>query len=1049
MSCAGGANTVSSRAAATRKYLAPVSPEPAGDGNLNKRDNLVRTTEGLLEFSGELNAELQRHFEVRDQPPPADFSYIDVRDSGAIGDGVTDDTVAIQAALDAAEGESIIYFPPGHNFLCGDLTLPPDRSRILSGYGSAITHAGPDTLFTFAPTQNSPSAPKEVIEGLTLWAGSQGTGKAIRFVDTSNSIFRDMFIFDFSAGIEMYNEKPATSGGFCENHVYSRVTIQACGIGMHFTRGPSGGDSMARQHWEDTAIVCVGAISATPICIKQDTGLSFYASEFSQLILFPNENNAVGLEIDGQMRSVSGLLSIEQNLAVTGVKAISVLANATLIEMPDLFLDVRGSGYLNNSPIHFTGNDERFILKTNNMIPNGGDIYLVKSGQQQEVMSWAEAGQDPAGQTYFMKMRKSVNDTPILEATRASGGFRFDGIEDDDPIEIRAIFATPALTAGNGDTSPDVSRAGIVRLSNTAPTTITNFNWDDPVQVGGEVLSLKATNGNNTIQHGSGINLAGDIDYRMPTNAILRLQSIDGAWEELSRTSGTYIVNVRDKGAVGNGTTDDAAAIQSAIDDVAAFGGMVFFPRGTYAIGSTLSLPSGVYLEGESRASTTLFLMDTRNIPMLDSAGFSMLTGQNKWFVGADNVPWGFGIVRMQIDGNRDNNAAGDGVRFYGKSYLIYDVLIRDCAGIGLCSEAGTTVGQADFRDMPESIIGPLWVRNCGSHGVLYRGPHDGNFTMLHTAYNSGDGFRSERSATYDGFCKVGFLHGYANTGLTAYIDAAIHVYGEILLDGQGMTFTPNADNSPINLITKAAGITSGTAVDATGTTGIRIGALDINVSGSANGLLAGNDMQVGRAFIFGGASTGVGLQIYGNGFSCPDLFVREFDGTGGIGIELGTATVPTNTNNITGRIANNSTDVKRPLVGNGNWITLDLFEGGAGTVWDGVPPGELERIDFIKRPPPVKKSRERLVSLGGQIDLTLTTEQQIVLPHNLLWTPLPQNCSASLHGAGGPVGWAMDYFHVSSSTATDVTVKFKLGTAAASGTLDCAVEVRFPPSAA
>ena len=44
------------------------------------------------------------------------------------------------------------------------------------------------------------------------------------------------------------------------------------------------------------------------------------------------------------------------------------------------------------------------------------------------------------------------------------------------------------------------------------------------------------------------------------------------------------VVNVKDFGATGDGTTNDTVAIQAAIDSLAATGGTVFFPTGTYRI---------------------------------------------------------------------------------------------------------------------------------------------------------------------------------------------------------------------------------------------------------------------------------------------------------------------------------------------------------------------------------------------------------------------------------------------------------------------------------
>lgn len=68
--------------------------------------------------------------------------------------------------------------------------------------------------------------------------------------------------------------------------------------------------------------------------------------------------------------------------------------------------------------------------------------------------------------------------------------------------------------------------------------------------------------------------------------------------------------SVTDFGAVGSGAVNDYAAIQAAID-AASGGGTIFFPEGTYQIGSTLMIPAGVTLLGAShraviRAGTTL-----------------------------------------------------------------------------------------------------------------------------------------------------------------------------------------------------------------------------------------------------------------------------------------------------------------------------------------------------------------------------------------------------------------------------------------------------------
>jgi hypothetical protein len=58
----------------------------------------------------------------------------------------------------------------------------------------------------------------------------------------------------------------------------------------------------------------------------------------------------------------------------------------------------------------------------------------------------------------------------------------------------------------------------------------------------------------------------------------------------LDKAGAVYNVKHPDFGAVGNGTTNDTAAIQAAINAVSLTGGVVYFPEGRYRITSALTL---------------------------------------------------------------------------------------------------------------------------------------------------------------------------------------------------------------------------------------------------------------------------------------------------------------------------------------------------------------------------------------------------------------------------------------------------------------------------
>lgn len=73
---------------------------------------------------------------------PADATGVNVRAHGAVGDGVTDDTLAVKAALAAAAGD-LVYFPPGTYILN---KLPVATADLLLGPGATLRHkAGSDT----------------------------------------------------------------------------------------------------------------------------------------------------------------------------------------------------------------------------------------------------------------------------------------------------------------------------------------------------------------------------------------------------------------------------------------------------------------------------------------------------------------------------------------------------------------------------------------------------------------------------------------------------------------------------------------------------------------------------------------------------------------------------------------------------------------------------------------------------------------------------------------------------------------------------------------
>lgn len=344
-----------------------------------------------------------------------------------------------------------------------------------------------------------------------------------------------------------------------------------------------------------------------------------------------------------------------------------------------------------------------------------------------------------------------------------------------------------------------------------------------------------------------------------------------------------------------------AADIQSLIDSVAADVsdgniGVVYGRSDTvYTIDQSLILPSNVYLR-----DFHLKVANGANVTAVKSEGFDTLTGTNSWFVDTEGVRHSLGLINVHIDGNKANNTSGAGIEFYAKRVTIENVVVRNCAGVGIYSECGTGGGQHDWRDLPESVIGPVFVRKCGSHGIQYRGPHDGTIPWAVCAMNGGQGILTEESATYKGNnLQIGWMHNYGNAGNR--FDVAVFV-NEYTIDGDGLVangpFRANRVGSMANAPTlelngtahigtalingvKGANLATGVTITGTGTT---IGQLIAGGWDQDGVVIDANRVSIGRIEASNCGGYGVKIGDTVNVSSC-DLNIGDVNNAGTAGV--------------------------------------------------------------------------------------------------------------------------------------------------------------------
>lgn len=195
-----------------------------------------------------------------------------------------------------------------------------------------------------------------------------------------------------------------------------------------------------------------------------------------------------------------------------------------------------------------------------------------------------------------------------------------------------------------------------------------------------------------------------------------------------------FPITPEDFGAKGDGTTNDSAAIQRAIDALSAAGGGIIQLNARVYRACGLILKTGVILKGAFRDAVIIMAPDGWNATsVLDTFAFDTY----KFTAGVPtdaNTPNGCGLVNIVIDGNLQSfggvasATSGYGARLGAVRLMIDNVTVRAAPGTGLHTSLGFITRLSAYwyrRDVSNGYINNLNLYGNGNDGWVHDGPGD------------------------------------------------------------------------------------------------------------------------------------------------------------------------------------------------------------------------------------------------------------------------------------------------------------------------------------
>jgi hypothetical protein len=541
------------------------------------------------------------------------------------------------------------------------------------------------------------------------------------------------------------------------------------------------------------------------------------------------------------------------------------------------------------------------------------------------------------------------------------------------------------------------------------------------------------------------------------------------------------IINVKDFGAVGDGVTDDTAAIQAAIDYVETQGGGVIgVPVGTF-MAKGLTLPSNVVIQGadmelsviKHTASSVGNVVETENFDTLLASGEADTE---------DGSTYNFGLKNLTIDGNRENvtgspsSTSGWGCRLYGQRLVLDNVRINGIKGSGLHTALGNSSDKAfDYRkESKPGYINNLFIYAPEYDGWIFNGPSDipiGNVfvgwagnSLVDSTYDS-----LKRSLVYPlerptslvlvdagGAELVSFVHVFGNKhgwgvrigdGSNTFRLKAEYLMAETCFGGVLLNDGVRAQISILDVHDNDGGDGAHPMLQCDSTSPVNISNIEMRRGGDDNGStmieLNGNRTKIGTASLLGQASAGHGIVDSGVanhiGFAeCQNCSGTAYDATDSVGFWIASGADRVNAN-----IYTVSCTVGAKYDGSGGSIAdLQITDRSSTTPFDNFSAMSQNLRKFTRLFDSTNNLRNTSSKSQNNINSANTSLQTFSVSHNLLWTPATDEIMLTPFAISGtfPTIYKL-YVSGADSTNIDIAVQSAGGVTGFFGVASCAAK--------